>query len=109
MKRRQILRPLPGDRQGASGEEEPPTRSRNGFDVGSNGFSRPAFAFAFLVAVTGFKELALIVGFYFILQFFYSYRLKHIVILDIFIVAAGFMMRVVAGAEVIGCDDSIGL
>jgi 4-hydroxybenzoate polyprenyltransferase len=64
------------------------------------------FAFAFLVAVPASKELALIVGFYFILQFFYSYRLKHIVILDIFIVAAGFMMRVVAGAEVIGVTIS---
>ena len=64
------------------------------------------FTFAFLVAVPASKELALIVGLYFILQFFYSFRLKHIVILDIFIVAAGFMMRVVAGAEVIGVTIS---
>jgi 4-hydroxybenzoate polyprenyltransferase len=46
--------------------------------------------------------LAVIVGIYFVLQLFYSYRLKHIVLLDIFIVASGFMLRVAAGAEVIG-------
>ncbi|MCX6137478.1 MAG: decaprenyl-phosphate phosphoribosyltransferase [Ignavibacteriales bacterium] len=45
--------------------------------------------------------LTVIVCLYFVIQFFYSIRLKHIVILDIFVVAAGFMMRVIAGAEVI--------
>jgi 4-hydroxybenzoate polyprenyltransferase len=34
---------------------------------------------------------------YFILQIAYSLRLKHIVILDVFIIAAGFLLRVVAG------------
>lgn len=38
---------------------------------------------------------------YFILQFAYSLKLKHIVILDIFIVATGFVLRVVAGGVVI--------
>jgi len=38
---------------------------------------------------------------YFFLQLAYSLKLKHIVILDIFIVAAGFVIRVVAGGLVI--------
>lgn len=35
--------------------------------------------------------------FYFFLQIAYSFRLKHVVILDVFIVAAGFFIRVIAG------------
>lgn len=38
---------------------------------------------------------------YFILQLAYSLKLKHVVILDVFIVAAGFVIRVVAGGLVI--------
>jgi 4-hydroxybenzoate polyprenyltransferase len=39
---------------------------------------------------------------YLVLQVFYSVKLKHVVILDIFVVAAGFVIRVVAGGLVIG-------
>jgi len=35
--------------------------------------------------------------FYYVLQVAYSFRLKHVVILDVFIVAAGFFIRVIAG------------
>ncbi|MGB8953038.1 MAG: decaprenyl-phosphate phosphoribosyltransferase [Candidatus Aminicenantales bacterium] len=38
---------------------------------------------------------------YFVLQTAYSLKLKHVVILDIFIIAAGFVIRVVAGGLVI--------
>ncbi len=38
---------------------------------------------------------------YFILQMAYSFSLKHVVILDVFIVAAGFFLRVIAGAVAI--------
>ena len=38
---------------------------------------------------------------YFLLQLAYSFRLKHVVILDVFSIAAGFVIRVVAGAAVI--------
>jgi 4-hydroxybenzoate polyprenyltransferase len=38
---------------------------------------------------------------YFVLQVAYSYALKHVVILDVFIVASGFFLRVIAGAVAI--------
>jgi 4-hydroxybenzoate polyprenyltransferase len=47
---------------------------------------------------TGFRET--LFG-YFILQIFYSIALKKIVILDVFIIASGFMLRVIGGAQVI--------
>ncbi|MEW5799715.1 MAG: decaprenyl-phosphate phosphoribosyltransferase [Bacteroidota bacterium] len=38
---------------------------------------------------------------YFVLQLLYSFRLKHVVILDVFIIALGFMLRIVSGAVAI--------
>ncbi len=38
---------------------------------------------------------------YLVLMVLYSIRLKHIVLLDVFIIAAGFVLRIVAGAVVI--------
>lgn len=38
---------------------------------------------------------------YLVLQLLYSFGLKHVVILDVFIIALGFMLRVVAGAVAI--------
>ena len=38
---------------------------------------------------------------YILLHLAYSYRLKHVVILDIFLVASGFVLRVIAGGLVI--------
>lgn len=43
---------------------------------------------------------------YFILNLLYSTILKHIVLLDIFSIAAGFMIRIVAGALVINVEIS---
>lgn len=39
---------------------------------------------------------------YFVLQLAYSIKLKHVVIVDVFIIASGFVIRVVAGGLVIG-------
>lgn len=46
-------------------------------------------------------EFLLICLIYFVLQVAYSFALKHVVILDVFIVAAGFFLRVIAGAVAI--------
>jgi 4-hydroxybenzoate polyprenyltransferase len=47
---------------------------------------------------TGF---AIMVFSYFLLNIFYSFSIKHIVLLDIFSIAAGFIIRVVAGGLII--------
>lgn len=43
---------------------------------------------------------------YYLIQVAYSIRLKHVVILDVFIIAAGFLIRVVAGGLVIEVEIS---
>ncbi len=48
----------------------------------------------------------LAVGIYLVLQLAYSLRLKQVVILDIFVIAAGFVIRVVAGGLVIAVPIS---
>lgn len=48
----------------------------------------------------------LAVGIYFLLQLAYSLRLKQVVILDIFVIAMGFVIRVVAGGLVIAVPIS---
>jgi 4-hydroxybenzoate polyprenyltransferase len=48
----------------------------------------------------------LIVFSYFILQILYSLVLKNIVIVDIFVIAVGFVLRVIAGAELISVPIS---
>lgn len=60
-----------------------------------------AFSFAF------FNWLFIsAVIFYIILNIFYSILFKHIVILDIFTIAAGFMIRIISGAFVISVEIS---
>ena len=43
------------------------------------------------------RDVFLIAFFYLILQIAYTYYLKHVVILDVFVIAAGFILRVAAG------------
>lgn len=45
-------------------------------------------------------------GLYLVLNLAYSVRLKRVILLDVFIIAAGFMLRVLAGAFVIGVEVS---
>jgi 4-hydroxybenzoate polyprenyltransferase len=46
-------------------------------------------------------EFLLVALIYFVLQVAYSFSLKHVIILDVFIVASGFFLRVIAGAMAI--------
>lgn len=43
---------------------------------------------------------------YFVMNLAYSWRLKHVVILDVFIISAGFMLRILAGTLGIGITPS---
>jgi len=61
-----------------------------------------ALAMAFFLGRGFFWAVAV----YFFLQVAYSLKLKQVVILDIFVIAAGFVIRVVAGGLVIGVPIS---
>lgn len=62
-----------------------------------------SLALSFLLSKTLFSVLLL----YFILNIFYSIKLKHIAILDIFIIASGFVLRLFAGSSVAGIHLSM--
>lgn len=47
-----------------------------------------------------------IVATYFLLNVAYSFGLKHIVLLDVFIIATGFMLRILAGTQGVGIAPS---
>jgi 4-hydroxybenzoate polyprenyltransferase len=51
-------------------------------------------------------KLAIIYAAYVVMQLAYSFRLKHVVIVDVFIIAAGFVMRTVSGAVVLNITIS---
>jgi 4-hydroxybenzoate polyprenyltransferase len=46
-------------------------------------------------------RLGLVAGGYVLLMLAYNYRLKHLVLIDVFVIAAGFVLRAAAGAAVI--------
>lgn len=53
------------------------------------------------IAVFISPDLALVLLIYLVIQIAYTFRLKHVVLLDVMIVAAGFVLRVGAGTAVI--------
>lgn len=53
------------------------------------------------------REFLIYAGIYFILNLLYSTWLKHVAILDVLIVAAGFVLRIDAGASVIDVSPSV--
>jgi 4-hydroxybenzoate polyprenyltransferase len=56
------------------------------------------------------SEYALVVSVYFVMQLAYSFRLKHVVILDVLIIAMGFVLRALAGVSMVrdaGYQDTI--
>jgi 4-hydroxybenzoate polyprenyltransferase len=48
----------------------------------------------------------IVVGIYFVMNLAYSLRLKHVVILDVLLVAIGFVLRVLAGASAVDVTPS---
>ena len=74
---------------------------------------RSAWAlFLVLIVVSHTAAFMLDIGFGFVLsiytvvQMLYSWELKNVVILDVFVVSAGFLLRVVAGGVIIGVEIS---
>ncbi|MFS4474502.1 decaprenyl-phosphate phosphoribosyltransferase [Chryseobacterium sp. T20] len=51
-------------------------------------------------------KFAIIIGFYVIMNLAYTFRLKHVPIIDIFIIAIGFVLRVLAGGYITGISIS---
>ncbi len=47
-------------------------------------------------------KFAVIIGFYFVMNLFYTFRLKHVAIVDVSIIAIGFVLRVLAGGYATG-------
>ncbi|WP_292010621.1 decaprenyl-phosphate phosphoribosyltransferase [Chryseobacterium sp.] len=47
-------------------------------------------------------KFAAIIGFYFVMNVAYTFKLKHVPIIDIFIIAIGFVLRVLAGGYITG-------
>jgi 4-hydroxybenzoate polyprenyltransferase len=45
-------------------------------------------------------------GFYMLMNVAYSFYLKHLVLIDVFVIAIGFMLRVIGGALVLGVERS---
>lgn len=82
------LHPLKSKRPIASGKIKKSTAILMIVVLGLLGFSS---------AFTLNKNYFIIILVYFLIQMAYSIKLKHIVILDVFVVALGFLIRVVAG------------
>ncbi|ASK32224.1 decaprenyl-phosphate phosphoribosyltransferase [Chryseobacterium sp. T16E-39] len=51
-------------------------------------------------------KFATIIGFYFVMNLAYTFKLKHVPIIDIFIIAIGFVLRVLAGGYITGISIS---
>ena len=74
--------------------------------------SRTALAMAFGLLAAGIlgslfsPPLCAVVGAYVALQLFYTFRLKHVPLVDVFVIAAGFVLRAVAGAAVLSARIS---
>lgn len=56
---------------------------------------------AYATSALGWFVLGGILLIYFLLQIAYTYRLKHVVIIDLFAIASGFVLRALGGAAVI--------
>jgi 4-hydroxybenzoate polyprenyltransferase len=99
------LRDLPSDRQHPQKKKRP---------LAAGQISQPLALSVMIALLLGATSLAqwlslpfsLLVGLYVLLNAGYSFGFKQVVILDIIIVAMGFVIRAVAGAVVIGVEPS---
>jgi len=57
-------------------------------------------------ALAAGQMVAVVVGAYAVMNLAYSFALKNVVILDVFIIAAGFLLRILAGTLGIGIEPS---
>lgn len=84
-----------------------PLKSKRPLASGRLKKSQALFAFFFLVVVSLIGALLINISFfialgmYLVLQVSYSFWLRHVVILDVFLIATGFFIRVIAGGLVI--------
>jgi len=87
-------------------DKKHPTKCKRPLASGSVSLHHAQMMFLFLAAtvfILSFlfsKELFIVLVAYFILNILYSLRLKHIPIVDIFIISTGFVLRLFAGALV---------
>lgn len=51
-------------------------------------------------------KFAVIIGLYFVMNLFYTFRLKHVAIIDVCIIAIGFVLRIMAGGYATGIPIS---
>ncbi|WP_229860156.1 UbiA prenyltransferase family protein [Candidatus Sulfurimonas baltica] len=63
--------------------------------------------FSLSISFIFYTQLFVVLLIYFILNILYSTKLKHIAILDIFIIATGFVLRLFAGSAVTGIELSM--
>lgn len=61
---------------------------------------------SFILSYTVSLWALIFISFYFVMNIFYSWKLKHVVILDVFIISAGFMLRILTGTIGLGIDPT---
>lgn len=57
------------------------------------------FFFSIIIALISGNNLLMIISIYIVMNFFYSFGLKNISLIDIFIIATGFLLRLLAGTD----------
>jgi 4-hydroxybenzoate polyprenyltransferase len=70
------------------------------------GIALPLMAVVLILGYSLSPAFAAVAGAYLVMQFAYVFALKQIVLLDVFVLAIGFVMRAVSGAFVIGAEIS---
>jgi len=61
---------------------------------------------SFILSYTVSLWALIFISLYFVMNIFYSWKLKHVVILDVFIISAGFMLRILTGTVGLGIDPT---